>query len=266
MAEFYPSATAGSHLPAGQASPAGTGYPNLAGGAANYPSGTINFASLVTSKTVLASYQSNMGITVGTGVSAWADQTVNANHMVQAGGTAQPTYNATGLNGQPTLTFDGVNDILTCAAFNLPAPGTTPTLIFCVMRQISWTANLFVYGTNVALSGHGMTQAGASPGMQESGAAGANLNNAGTIGSWFLTEAYHSNSVSDRLRVGSTSVTGANTGNNASTGRSLGGKNASAFSNIEVAMLMYVNGDLTGGELTAIRAAVTSVYGAGVGV
>jgi hypothetical protein len=47
----------------------------------------------------------------GATVSQWNDKSGNGRNVAQAVATAQPTYNASGLNSKPTLSFDG-GDIL----------------------------------------------------------------------------------------------------------------------------------------------------------
>jgi len=48
----------------------------------------------------------------GSTVSQWRDKSGNNRHASQATAANQPTYSATGLNGKPTLTFDGSSDNL----------------------------------------------------------------------------------------------------------------------------------------------------------
>jgi hypothetical protein len=48
----------------------------------------------------------------GSTVSQWNDKSGNNRHASQATAANQPTYSATGLNGKPTLTFDGLSDNL----------------------------------------------------------------------------------------------------------------------------------------------------------
>ena len=43
----------------------------------------------------------------GSNVSQWNDKSGNGRNAVQAAAVVQPTYNLTGLNGKPTLSFDG---------------------------------------------------------------------------------------------------------------------------------------------------------------
>jgi surface protein len=57
-------------------------------------------------------------------VSQWDDKSYNGNDLVQGTGSNQPTYDATGLLSQPTITFDGTTDYLqgtTEAQFDLSA-------------------------------------------------------------------------------------------------------------------------------------------------
>lgn len=57
----------------------------------------------------------SVGITLnGSDVSAWADQSGNGNDATQGTASAQPAFNSTGLNGFPTVEFDGVDEFLIC--------------------------------------------------------------------------------------------------------------------------------------------------------
>jgi hypothetical protein len=70
------------------------------------------------------------GITLDTGVSQWADQSGSGNHVVQATGGSQPTYNASStlMPGRPSLTFDGTADHLTLDAFAAAYAGSDKAL------------------------------------------------------------------------------------------------------------------------------------------
>lgn len=59
-------------------------------------------------------YRADKGITLGTGVNGWADQSLSLKDVTQATAGAQPVYNSTTnlINFNPTLTFDGTNDVL----------------------------------------------------------------------------------------------------------------------------------------------------------
>lgn len=47
----------------------------------------------------------------GSTVSQWSDKSGNARNATQDTAASQPTYNATGFNGKPTLTWDGTDDV-----------------------------------------------------------------------------------------------------------------------------------------------------------
>ena len=48
----------------------------------------------------------------GSTVSQWSDKSGNDRHATQSTAANQPTYSATGLNGKPSLLFDGTNDVM----------------------------------------------------------------------------------------------------------------------------------------------------------
>lgn len=71
--------------------------------------------------------RADMGITLATGVSAWADQSVSGYDVSQAAGANQPAYNAADadINNHPSIDFDGVNDSLTNLAMSLSSASYT---------------------------------------------------------------------------------------------------------------------------------------------
>ena len=61
----------------------------------------------------------DMGITLnGATVSAWADQSGSGNDVSQATAANQPTFRASGINGQPDLDFDGGDSLVSAAALS----------------------------------------------------------------------------------------------------------------------------------------------------
>ena len=59
-------------------------------------------------------FRADKGVTIGTGVSLWADQSASLKDVTQVTGTAQPVYNTTSnlINFNPDLNFDGSTDVL----------------------------------------------------------------------------------------------------------------------------------------------------------
>lgn len=79
--------------------------------------------------------RADLGVTIGTGVSAWADQSGTGDtnkNLVQGTGANQPTFNASdaGYNNKPTLTFDGTNDVLVSGAW--AASQASPFTVYIV--------------------------------------------------------------------------------------------------------------------------------------
>lgn len=71
------------------------------------------------------------GVTESGGiVSAWADQSGNGNNFSQVSGSLQPTYDATGLNGLPTIIFN--NDELVSGVLSSSISNAT---IYCVWKM-----------------------------------------------------------------------------------------------------------------------------------
>ncbi len=219
--------------------------------------------SLITSVSVLQACESDVGVTLATGVSQWNDLSGAARHYTQATGANQPAYTAN-LAGYPVLTFDGTNDSMTAAGLVLPSPGTTPTYAALVARNNAFTTNRVFLGD---------TQTGANyplyfnchtltPDVYQFNG-GSQINSAMTIGGWFLVELYFSNTTADFIRVGSTNVTGVTAGNlGVSTGRMLGFGNGTSMArgSFTLASVLYAAGLPTTAERAALRAVVAGKF------
>ena len=71
----------------------------------------------------------------GSNVSQWSDKSGNARHVLQAAASGQPTFVSNGLNGKPTITFDGAGDILLNQ--NAGSVGVTNISMFMVTRYVT---------------------------------------------------------------------------------------------------------------------------------
>lgn len=208
----------------------------------------------------------DLGVTtVGSSVSAWADQSAELADATQGTGTAMPAHNATGLGTRGTVLFDGGTDVLNFSTLDLMAPGTNPIWFWMVIRQVTWTMNDSWYGgggtttTRLRQGGAGTPNVGANnttTGPDCSGAA---------VDTWVRGEHLFNNATTDYVKMGSVSVTGTNTGNtNPALGAfCLGAHSAAAggASNIEVALFAAFQGKPAAGEITALDAWVTDYYG-----
>ena len=218
--------------------------------------------TIITSVPISQWVRGDLGITIATGVSQWNDQTVNARHFTQATGSAQPTYNATDatLNNQPTLSFDGVGQLLD-STWVRTAPATTASWISAIIKQSNWTAGHGIIADKTAVTLMAR-QIGASPAITQVSSTSVNSNTALAVGAWGRIEMLFTGSVSDYLKLIATNVSGGNAGNNAGTGTRLGA--GGTFTQCSIAELVITAGAPNAGEITALDAYYTARYGAGL--
>lgn len=223
---------------------------------------SVDLSSFFTGGTVLQSVQSDKGITTGA-TFTWTDQSGNSKHYTQSTAGKQPSLTA-GLNGNPGLSFTFGAATLLASALNLPAPGTTPTWMGIVWRNITPFGN-----ARPLCSTDGLTamvyMSAADTKLQQYSGNGGNIDLGVTAGTWTCDEFYFSNSASDYIKRGSAApVTGTGAGNSISTGRNIGGSDATAnYMTAEVMHVIYV----TGKQVSAIanwRSAIATKYAGGV--
>jgi hypothetical protein len=90
----------------------------------------------------------------GSTVSQWRDKSGNARHASQAAAANQPTYSATGFNGNGRIRFDGTNDNLSIASTALFSSGNADLSMFFVYNSIASSG----YGTIFANFSEGNLQ------------------------------------------------------------------------------------------------------------
>lgn len=216
---------------------------------------------------VLQWVRADKGITLGTGVSAWTDQSSGGCNYAQATGSLQPAYIATDatLNNLPTIAFDGTNDNLQCSTLTLPSSGTTPTCVLLIAKFNMYTGQGVAVG-QPANTGNQcvITTTGASA-LTVANPSG--VNNSYATSAWERVRADFSNSVGDLFRVGPNGVTG-NAGNQASTaGRCIGGFSAPSFTaNMTAFEVIYLNIIPSIGQMSGYDAYITRVTGGAVAV
>ena len=85
----------------------------------------------------------------GSTVSQWSDKSGNGFHVTQATASAQPTYQATGFNSQPTIFFDATDDEMGCDQTSVSSQGDL--FYAAVFQMLSDTAIWrVIVGTNTS--------------------------------------------------------------------------------------------------------------------
>lgn len=87
-------------------------------------------------------YRSDDLVLSGSDVTTWADKSGIGNHLTDGGVSARrPAYSASdaAFGGRPSLTFDGVGEYLTDAAFSLGGD-TSLFSMWLIYRQVSYTS------------------------------------------------------------------------------------------------------------------------------
>ena len=233
--------------------------------------GALGPLSIITSRTPVVYLIGDLGVTDAGGgfCSAWADQTGNGNHATQATGASQMQIQSAALNGKTALLADGVDDFLALLNLARPAPATTPTWIWFVLQQVSWSSGDSFIGASA--SGWRLQSTSASPIVAQRNSATLGPNNAGaTVGSWVRGQVLFTGSISDSLKLAATAVTGINTGNTALVAGTFilaAHLTSAGFANIRLlAFGAWSGGEPSAGELSAMDAWTTGYYGAGVGL
>jgi hypothetical protein len=233
---------------------------------------TQTFSALIPSANVLQAAQADQGVTqVSNAVSNWADLSGNGKDFAQATGANKPAFQASWVNSKPAITLDGSAQFMDCPGLHLPAPGTTPTWIFAIIEQTTWTANEALFGSDSATNAHIIQQRTGTPQIAIFNTNVVCLNNGAALTVPSRLEALFKNSTTlDYLKLGATKVTtsGTSAGNTdgTSNGRRIGATGAGGKCNFKVAALIHCNAEPSQAVKDALDAAVTAFYAGGVAV
>lgn len=227
--------------------------------------GPLDPLSIVSSTSPFFFLSGDLGITIGTGVSAWGDQTGNGRNATQGTAAAQPAYSASDsdFGGRGALSGDGVDDMLT-VAWDPPAPLTTNVWFFAVLLQRTYTAGEYIMaGGNQILA---IAQTPSTPAIRQLNTTAVNANNGATVGVAARVEALFSGSTSDYIKCGAAAITtGGNAGNSDATTFALFNRpGGTGYFDGKIACIGAWAGLPTVGERSALSAWVTAWYGGGV--
>lgn len=152
--------------------------------------------------------------------SAWGDSSGNGVNFAASGG--QPTYNATGLDGRPTLAGNDVDKNMT-ATFSRVAPATQPFFMWFVARVNTWTVNKHLWNDG----GAALILSPTTTSLRAfNGTLGTNINLGGQT--WFRIRMQFNAAGNCIFRVGSAT-------NTTATGTSASGATTAILSSVGVA-------------------------------
>jgi hypothetical protein len=207
-----------------------------------------------------------IGITLtGAGLAGWQDLSGNARHWANGGAEAvcgvYTAADSTIINRGSVL-FDGVNDFLP-NVWNPPAPGTTPTWMRIIAKQVSRVSSGQLICGN--LSNRYGVRSGTATALVN---AGNTTNTAGiemTLGQWFAVDVFFNNAVADYLHIGATKLTGVALGSADPAALCLGARSLgdAVFGNFAVAGVHLANAE-PAGRLTTVNDLYRKWFGAGV--
>ena len=183
--------------------------------------------------------------------SAWGDS--SGNNVNFTSGAGQPTYNATGLDGRPTLAGNDVDKIMT-ASFSRVAPATQPFFMWFIARINTWTLNKHMWndGGAALILSPSVTSLRAF-----NGTLGTNINLGGST--WFRIRAQFTAANTCIFRVGSSTNTSA-TGSAASGATTAIFSSGAAFSATEMAEAFCFLGTPSAQNLTDLDTYGASLY------
>jgi hypothetical protein len=200
-------------------------------------------------------------------VASWPDLGPGG-FTLTAVGAAQPTWSATGgPNSEPSVLFDGANDVMSNALLDRPAPGTQVSFFWGVLRAVTWGPADSFWSAGVGASFLRVFQASGSPNTLQANQVFGNLHGGFTLGSYKRFEALFSNSTSDYVKAGAFAPsTGTNTGNDdpAAGFQIAAAPNIASFGNIEVCEFWIFSAEPSPAQKAALDAYVTARYGPGL--
>lgn len=105
--------------------------------------------------TFSAWYDASDSSTIGleTGVSSWSDKSANARNVSQATASRQPQYVSNGINGRPSILFDGIDDFFSTNTTSGSFITTTAYSVFVVGQVTSVSTNSATQKSNDAFFG-----------------------------------------------------------------------------------------------------------------
>lgn len=208
-----------------------------------------------------------LGLSNGAAVGTWPNETGETD-ATEA--TLTPTFTASesGLNGQPAVSFDGINDRLSTAAFSTNPSYTSGVSIVAVVYLRATPPNVDRFICDSASGGRNVIYYRASNGDYKmfQGTGGYNATGALTFGAGYLMSALFTTGTSDSLYLDGalkgTAAAGTDTISNIRLGYSQSGGTTNLGIYGSIALLGIYEGDITAdGNWSAFKTWAASHYG-----
>jgi hypothetical protein len=217
-------------------------------------------ASFPTLASLVARYRADLGVTKdgSNNVATWADQSGNGHDLTE--GTNKPTWVANQINGLPILRFNGTNQKLsnTNASFDL----AQPIHYFFVWNPGSFgTASKYLLSSNSTAT-HFVDGDGATSQKLQMYGGGVGPKITVPAGTPILLEMLFNNASSFAKINGAGTQTGTTSTNGLTDGIFIGSAwDSSSFMPMDIAEIVICSAEITGSELTALKAYFTAAYG-----
>lgn len=205
---------------------------------------------------IISWYRSDIGVTIDSGVSVWADQSGGGNDLTQASSSLQPSFLTNQLNGYPAVSFDGTDDFMKTAL--IPSL-LQPCTVFIVFKLRTYIVGKTVFDSTHTFGSTLRTNVG-SPTMGLY--AGSYINNSNFVVNSFGLMTSIFDGASSLLQWNSTASTTGNCGVDTLEGLSLGAR-PDGFDNsqIDVVEVIILESAASVSEIAAVKAYVSSRYG-----
>lgn len=204
------------------------------------------------SKTIWYASDSHVVKDANNFVYKWEDNNgVAANDLIQATGTSQPLWSATG------VLFDGIDNQIKTAAI---AALDQPEFIYIVVKQVTWTNADYIFDGGSLNVGR-LQQTGSTPQLKIYAGTDSAANSNLAVNTWGIVRVLF-NGANSKLQVNNTAAITGDFGASNMGGFSLGARGTVGnYGNIEVKEVILRNVDDTGVDETAIYNYLATKYG-----
>lgn len=234
---------------------------------ARWGGSSISLPSAIFGSNLKLWLKGDAGITIGTGVSTWADQSGNANNFTQSTGGSQPSQISAGLHGMNTVRFNGSSQYMVGPAIGSLLSASAYG-VFLVARPITVTgtpANSpeLKPGFIADQGGYFEMVMDTTPRAQGAHYDGADKAASQTIAAatWYELFQWYDGTNINFTVSGSGTTQAAGSITSMTNVMQLGRTGTSNYANVEIAEVVIANAAPTGTQLSQVQAYLYSRWG-----